>query len=91
MENIDTDPARQDIPTVQKVIAVLWPSFVTSGVATVLLFSAFDPQIVMLASGYENISRLGAYSGGFFLLWLLTATTCSLTCYFQRPCHDSRT
>ena len=33
-----------------------------------------------------GISLMGAYTIGFFLFWLLTASSCLLTCYFQRPC-----
>ena len=80
---------RQEIPTIQKIIAVLWPSFLTSGVATILFFTAFDPEVLSLSSGYPQISRLGGYSIGFFLFWLLTSVTCALTCYFQRPCDSS--
>ncbi|MFK5915623.1 MAG: hypothetical protein QM484_14750 [Woeseiaceae bacterium] len=80
--------SQQDIPTIQKVIAILWPSFLTAGVATILFFTAFDPELLMLASGYEPITRLGGYTIGFFLFWFLTASTCVLTCFFQRPCHN---
>lgn len=80
--------SQQNIPTVQKVIAVLWPSFLASGVATILFFTAFDPQLLMAVGGYEPVSRLGGYTIGFFLFWLLTSSTCVLTCYFQRPCHE---
>ena len=79
---------RQDIPTIQIIIAILWPSFLTSGVATILFFVVFDPQALSLSSGYSPISRLGGYSIGFFLFWLLTSTTCALSCYFQRPCQN---
>ena len=79
---------RQDIPAIQKITAVLWPSFLTSGVATILFFTAFDPQALSLSSGYGEISRLGGYSVGFFLFWLLTSVTCTLSCYFQRPCQN---
>ena len=81
--------SRQEIPTIQKVIAVLWPSFLTAGVATILFFTAFDPQTLMAISGYGQISRLGGYTIGFFMFWFLTASTCVLTCYFQRPCNTS--
>lgn len=74
------------IPTIQKVIAILWPSFLTAGVATILFFAYFDPQLLMQMSGYGYISRMGGYTVGFFLFWLLTSSTCVLTCYFQRPC-----
>jgi len=80
------DEARQDTPMIQKVIAVLWPSFLTSGVATILFFTAFDPQLIVSVSGYREITRLGGYTIGFFLFWILTSSSCLLTCYFQRPC-----
>jgi len=77
-----------DIPTVQRVIAVFWPSFLTAGVATILFFTAFNPTEISLCLGQDRpISNVGAYSIGFFLFWILTSTTCALTCYFQRPCH----
>lgn len=76
-----------EIPKIQKIIAVLWPSFLTAGLATILFFTAFDPQLLMQVSGYGHISRLGGYTIGFFMFWLLTASTCALTCYFQKPCH----
>ena len=80
--------SQKNIPTTQIVIAVLWPSFLTAGVATILFFTAFDPQLLMAVGGYEPISRLGGYTIGFFLFWILTSATCVLTCYFQRPCHE---
>jgi hypothetical protein len=75
-----------ETPLIQKVIAVLWPSFLTAGVATILFFTAFDPELIVSISGYGEISRLGGYTIGFFLFWLLTSSSCALTCYFQRPC-----
>lgn len=81
--------SQQHIPTVQLMIAVFWPSFLTAGVATILFFTIFDPQLLMAVSGYAQISRLGGYTIGFFIFWLLTASTSVLTCYFQRPCHSS--
>jgi len=77
----------RDIPVIQRVIAVLWPSFLTAGVATALFFTVFDPLDLAALANYPDITRTGAYSIGFFLFWLLTATTCALTCYFQRPCE----
>ena len=70
----------------QRIISILWPSFLTAGAATILFFTAFDPQLIVAVSGYGEISRLGGYSIGFFLFWLLTASSCLLTCFFQRPC-----
>ena len=68
------EQSRDEIPVIQRVIAVLWPSFLTSGVATGLFFTAFDPIDLMMISGQAEISRMGVYSIGFFLFWLLTAS-----------------
>lgn len=77
----------QQIPMPQKVIAILWPSFLIAGVATVFFFTAFDPlEIALCISGQAPVSRLGAYTLGFFLFWLLTSVSSALTCYFRRPC-----
>ena len=69
---------------------MLWPSFITAGIATVLFFMVFDPGELVANGMLPAVSRLGAYSIGFFLFWLLTASSCLLTCYFQRPCQPPR-
>lgn len=77
---------KKEVPTIQKIIAVMWPSFLTAGIATILFFTAFDPDVILPASGYHGISRTAGYSIGFFCFWILTSSSCALTCYFQRPC-----
>ena len=90
--NVSTDPTlqnkAQEIPVIQRIIAVLWPSFLTSGIATGLFFTVFDPLDLTMLTGHLDISRMGVYSMGFFMFWLLTSATCALTCYFQRPCEQ---
>ncbi len=68
----------------QRLVVVLWPSFLVAGVVTVLVFVLFDPLNVLAQTRYSGVSRLGAYSMGFFCLWLVTAASSWLTCYFQR-------
>lgn len=68
-------------PDVQKCIAVLWPSFIVSGIATILFFTAFDPHDFL----HWEISRLGAYSLGFFMFWLMNITSSLFTLYFNLP------
>jgi len=77
-----------EVPRIQRIIAVLWPSFLTAGVATILFFTAFDPREFLITTRFADLSRLGAYTIGFFLFWLLTAGSCLLTCYFQKPCKN---
>jgi len=77
---------KKEVPRIQQIVAVMWPSFLTAGIATILFFTVFDPDIILQASGYAVISRTAGYSIGFVCFWILTASSCALTCYFQRPC-----
>ena len=72
-----------EIPTIQKTMAVLWPSFLVAGLETIIFFTIFDPLNVFID---YDVSRLGAYSIGFFLFWAFTILPCILTLYFARPC-----
>ena len=77
----------KSIPRIQQVIAILWPSFLMAGVATVLFFVMVDPVDLGAAMWIENVDRLGAYTIGFFMFWLLTSLSSGLTCYFEKPCE----
>ena len=72
------------IPLIQRVVAILWPSFIMAGIATVLFTTAFDPAVIFID---YDISRLGSYTVCFFLFWSLGAITAALTCYFLKPCE----
>ena len=77
-------------PRIQRIVAVLWPSFLMSGLATILFFTLIDPADLVIQHQGVELSRIAAYSIGFLLFWILTACTCALTCYFNRPCHPGR-
>jgi hypothetical protein len=83
----DKERDAAEIPIVQRIVAVLWPSFITAGIATGLFFTAFDPHDLTALVDYPELSRTAVYSLGFFAFWLLTASSCALTCYFQKPCE----
>ncbi len=74
-----------EIPVIQRVVAILWPSFITAGIATILFFTAFDPGVVFVEYG---ISRISAYRTGFFVFWVLGAVTAISTCFFLRACDS---
>lgn len=87
--------AEIEVPKQQKCIAILWPSFLVAIVASGLFFSAFDPDDLYPFGERADISRLGIYSIGFLLFWLVSAVSGIGTLYFamtncmrQRP--DSR-
>jgi len=78
------------ISTTQRVISVLWPGFLVASAATVVFFTVFDPEELIASRGGPEVSRLGAYTVGFFLFWGMTSLSSLLTCYFQRPCDAGR-
>jgi len=71
------------VPVIQRIVSILWPSFLTASVATILFFTIFDPAIIFID---YDISRLGAYTVGFFTFWLFGVANCMATCYFLKPC-----
>jgi hypothetical protein len=74
--------AEPNVPGKHKCIAILWPSFLMAIVATGLFFSAFDPYDLFPFGKDTGLSRLGIYTIGFFLFWVLTAASGCDTLYF---------
>ncbi|GAB4173411.1 MAG: hypothetical protein Kow0020_08590 [Wenzhouxiangellaceae bacterium] len=78
-------------PLVQRLGAILWPSFFSAGVSTVVLFALVDPLDLAAISFPElQISRLGGYSMAFFVFWTAYAATCTFTWLLLRPSERFR-
>jgi hypothetical protein len=73
------------IPRTQRIIAVLWLSFLMAGAATGIFFSTIDPLELKYCISFPEVSRTGAYTIGFFLFWLLTASSSLLAVFFTYP------
>lgn len=73
-------------PLVQRVGAILWPSFFASAVATVVVFIFVDPLLLRDLTFPElEISRQGGYTIAFFLFWTATASSSLFTWLLLRP------
>jgi hypothetical protein len=73
-------------PLVQRVGAILWPSFFAAGVATMVFFAFIDPlELRDLTFPHLKITRGLGYSIGFFTFWLATASSSLFTWYLLRP------
>ncbi len=83
-----TETENNQLPVAQHIISILWPSFLTAGLATILFFTVFDPAQLGTIVGFPDITRIGGYTMGFFLFWLLTAISSAMTCYFRKPCSS---
>ena len=77
--------ARQWSRNRQAVATVVWISFLSAAIATMLFFAIFDP--VELAGALDEdlqIGRQAGYAIGFFFFWLLSALCSGVTAWLVR-------
>lgn len=72
----------------QRIMWVLWPSFLAAAAATGVFFSLFDPQEFWLLGEHLEISRLGAYTIGFFGFWGVGIGSSALTVFLAVTSHE---
>lgn len=68
----------------QRLIVILWPSFLMAGVAEIVFFTLFDPQQLYLLGRPVSFSPIATYSIGFIAFWLLGVATAASTLFFAR-------
>lgn len=68
----------------QRLIHILWPSFLAAGAAGIAFATLFDPVELMYRGEPLVENRIAAYTIGFFVFWLIGIASSALTCYFQR-------
>ncbi|MCB1750051.1 MAG: hypothetical protein KDK06_22970 [Gammaproteobacteria bacterium] len=73
------------MPVPQRFGAVMWLSFLMATVATGVFFSIIDPDDLRYCVPFPEVSRMAAYTIGFFLFWLLTAASGVLAVAFTYP------
>lgn len=73
-------------PLVQRLGAILWPSFFAAGVATMVFFAFVDPLALRdLTFPDIEIDRGFGYTIGFFMFWVCTAASSLFTWILLRP------
>lgn len=64
----------------RRLAAILWPSFLMAGVATMVLFALIDPvELHAISFPDWQVSRTAGYSIGFFMFWSVTAASSYVT------------
>jgi hypothetical protein len=82
------DPPRQPWSTkAQVVAAVLWPSFLSACLATMLFFAIIDPELINQETSALEISRMTGYGIGFFFFWIIAALSSAVSVYLLRTAH----
>ncbi len=68
----------------QRILWVLWPSFLVAAVAELLVFAVIDPADLHVFGVPVEAGRMPIYTIGFFFFWALGAAASGLTVFLQR-------
>ncbi|GAB2885868.1 membrane protein [Uliginosibacterium flavum] len=71
-----------------RLILILWPSFLLAGVAEIIFFTLVNPQELYLLGQPVHYSSTTTYSVGFLMFWALCATTSAATLFFARTSEN---
>ena len=71
----------------QRLMSVLWPSFLVAAAAELFVFSAIDPVDLHVFGVLLDVHRVPVYTLGFFFFWAIAAIASALTLLLQRGPH----
>lgn len=69
----------------QRIMWIVWPSFLMAGVLEILVFAMVDPQDLHWLGQAAQLSRQGIYTVAFFAFWLVTLLSSALTTLLAIP------
>ena len=72
----------------QKMLPILWSSFLVAGIAEGVFFTLIDPQELYLLGEPVHFSRTASYSIGFFCFWAICAASSLSTWYLLRSADE---
>ena len=85
--------ARQWSRNRQAVATVVWISFLTAAVATMLFFAVFDPtELAHTLDPEYDIGHQAGYAIGFFFFWIIALGCSGVTAWLVRtaPKRDAQ-
>lgn len=91
MKTVSDGPGSGGGPALRLLGSVLWPSFLTAGMATMVFFANVDPETLRYQTlpGWE-LSREAGYTVGFFMFWAVCAASSALTLFLYCPVKQRR-
>jgi hypothetical protein len=72
----------------QRIMWIVWPSFLMAGVLEILVFAMVDPEDLHWFGQAVQLSRQGIYTITFFVFWLVTMLSSALTALLAIPSLD---
>ncbi len=77
--------ARQWSRKWQSVAVVVWISFLSAAIGTMLFFAFIDPvELIHIYDVNIEVGRQAGYAIGFFFFWVLTAFCSAVTAWLVR-------
>jgi len=77
----------------QAVFTVVWISFLTAAISTMVFFALFDPvDLSGIFNADLDIERDAGYAAGFFFFWIVCAICSGVTAFLVRtaPKRDAK-
>jgi hypothetical protein len=71
--------AQEQSKWVQRIMWIVWPSFLMAGVMEILVFSMVDPEDLQWFGHQLEFSRQGIYTMAFFAFWLIISISGALS------------
>lgn len=72
----------------QKLMWIVWPSFLMAGVLELLVFAVVDPQDMSWFGQSFEMSRQTVYTFAFFVFWFVTSIAGALTLFLSLPPNE---
>jgi len=79
-----TDSNAGDNLRLRRAIGVLWPTFLVAAAAEMIFFSLFDPIEMHFLGEEHELSRIAAYTVGFFSFWILGIVSSLMTLWLHQ-------
>lgn len=69
----------------QRIMWIVWPSFMMAGVLEILVFAMVNPQDLHWFGQAVQLSNQGMYTVAFFAFWFVTMLSSALTALLAIP------
>jgi hypothetical protein len=73
---------------IQRLVRLLWPSFVVAAIGEAIFFTVFDPFELHFFGAPLELPRLAIYTMGFFGFWGLGAASSMLSAFLERAAAE---
>lgn len=82
-EEVKPSLALGEFTATQRLLRMLWPTFLVAGVAEAIFFAVFDPFDLHFLGAPLELSRVAIYTMGFFGFWGMGFASAALAAFLN--------